>query len=231
MAIQALLFDVHRTLVDDSGFPRNRIWRLMQTNGISIDLPRYYQRYDELVKQLFHWSTIHPFITIREIHRKRVQILYEEFGVKRDIEADLDYLWACMGTSQIYPEVPGVLNQLQLEYQTALVSNADNDDPLIKVLLKHGFRFNVITTSEAYQRYKPDPLLFEVSLQILNRNPENALVIGDGLLADVEGAKNAGVKSVWLNRNGKKLTGSDPSPDFEIKNLTELPGILEKFKS
>ena len=45
------------------------------------------------------------------------------------------------------------------------------------------------------------------------------------LTADILGANMAGIPSCWFNPKGKPLTG-DARPDYEIRRLEELKGIL-----
>lgn len=48
--------------------------------------------------------------------------------------------------------------------------------------------------------------------------------MGDSLTNDVAGAQGAGVRPVWLNRDGRE-NATGVQPDFEITSLTELLGI------
>lgn len=231
MPITALLFDVHRTLVDESGFPKEFIWPLIETVNGQIDREHYYRRYHQIGQDLFHWPAIKPFITIRQIHRQRLAMLYQEFGVQRDLDADLNYLWSCMGTSQIYPDVFDIFPQIMAHYKIGLLSNADNDDPLIQILFSNGFKFDAVMTSEMVRCYKPDALIFKEILQRMDLNPKEALVIGDSPVSDIQGARNANIKVVWLNRSRTRLPDNSPVPDFEIHHLTELLPILDVLNS
>lgn len=229
MPITTLLFDVHRTLVDDSGFPKRFIWHFICAAGKSVEYPDYERRYRELVQHFFDWPSIQPFILIREIHRRRLRLLYHEFGLARDLEADLNFLWEQMGGSRIYPEVPSVLPFVLQKFRCALVSNADNDDPLIRILKNQGYQFHAVVTSEMVQSYKPNPEIFLRALDELNCPPEEALVIGDSPLADILGARNAGIRMVWVNRTNQLLPPDYPTPDFTIKNLTGLIPLLNQL--
>lgn len=51
--------------------------------------------------------------------------------------------------------------------------------------------------------------------------------MGDSLTNDVAGAQGAGMRSVWLNRDGRE-NGSAVQPEFEITSLTELPEVLDR---
>ena len=225
--INGIIFDVHRTLVDDTGFSRERIWRLIQESGVKLDMTEYYQSYDNLTKKMFNWAEINPFITIRQVHTNRLEIIYNRYNVKRDIDADIDYLLKCMGTSKIYPEVPKILNSLSTRYPISLLSNADNDDPLIQILLDNNFSFNTITTSEQVNSYKPNPEIFASTLDKMGLKHDEVIMIGDSPVSDICGAKNAGIKIVWINRKKEKLGMEWPVPDYQISNLTELLDILE----
>ncbi len=231
MPITALLFDVHRTLVDDSGFPKEYIWPLIEATNGRIDLASYYHRYHQLGQELFDWPAIKPFIKIRQMHRQRLAILYQEYGVQRDLDADLNYLWSRMGTCQIYPDVFEIIPRLKAHYKISLLTNADNDDPLVQILLSNGFTFDAVMTSEMVGSYKPEALIFHEMLKLMNLNPNEVLVIGDSPVSDIQGARNANLKVVWLNRPRTPLPKNLPNPDFEIHHLAELLPILDILNS
>jgi 2-haloalkanoic acid dehalogenase type II len=225
--LKGLIFDVHKTLVDDSGFPRDRIWRLLEESGVNLDISKYFRLYDDLTKQYFKWSNINPFISIREIHRRRLADIYQLYGVVRDIEQDVNFLWDCMRTSEIYPEVPKVLSKIPDLYKIALLSNADFDDPLVEKLLKDGYQFDVIVTSFQYKKYKPDPALFHIVLEQMKLSKDDVVMIGDSPESDIQGAQNAGIRIIWVNRMNKRLETHYPKPDFQISNLNELTDCIE----
>jgi len=224
--LKGLIFDVHRTLVDDSGFPRDRIWRLLKESGVNPDMSEYYILYDSLTKECFKWSKINPFISIREIHRRRLKDIYRSYGISRDIEKDVNFLWDCMGTSQIYPEVPEVLSIVTDRLKIGLLSNADADDPLVDKLIKESYKFDVIATSFQLKKYKPDPALFYFVLEQMKLTKDEVVMIGDSAESDILGARNSGIKIIWINRTTKKLDPQYPEPDFEISDLNELKDII-----
>ncbi len=227
MHVKAIVFDVHRTLVDDSGFPRERIIRLLTEAGVEVDADEYYALYDRLTRDLFDWPHIQPFISIREIHRRRLRRFYQYYHVNRDVEADLDYLWQEMGTGRIYPDAVQILSRLTDRYKLGLLSNADDDDPLIQILLQAGYVFDAVVTSEEVGVYKPHSAMFARMLQNLNMEPYHVLMVGDSPVSDVMGARQAGITIAWINRKQIALPPDLPKPDFEVSSLTELIPILE----
>ena len=72
---------------------------------------------------------------------------------------------------------------------------------------------------------KPDPRIFEIAVREARCEPHELLHVGDHIEYDVRGANDAGVRSVWLNRNGESPS-SDVTPDLEAASLRELADAL-----
>ena len=126
------------------------------------------------------------------------------------------------------------LERLRLRgYRMALVSNAA-DDPNTQVLVdKLGGRpyFEVIMSSAAAGIRKPNPKIFSRVLSSLGSSAEQAVMVGDTLGADILGAQNAGIFSIWITRRADTPANrahlDTIRPDASIKVLSELPGLLE----
>jgi HAD superfamily hydrolase (TIGR01549 family) len=124
---------------------------------------------------------------------------------------------------RLYEDVLPVLGALRSIYTLGILSNGNSYPE--KCGLKGIFKFAVFSQDHGVE--KPDPRLFAVALAQAKCMKEQFLHVGDSLADDVAGAKNAGVRSVWLNR-GHKKNDSILAPDFEISSLGELPGLLGK---
>ena len=73
---------------------------------------------------------------------------------------------------------------------------------------------------------KPDKKYFDYVLaRIPGASTENCLVIGDSLSADIKGAQNAGLDSLWYNPNRKANTLPIP-PNFEAASYEDIVRIL-----
>ncbi len=72
---------------------------------------------------------------------------------------------------------------------------------------------------------KPDPRIFEIAVREARCEPHELLHVGDHIEYDVRGANDAGVRSVWLNRNGESPS-ADVKPDLEVTSLRELTDAL-----
>lgn len=73
-----------------------------------------------------------------------------------------------------------------------------------------------LVTSEEVGLSKPDRGIFEHALARVKAAADESVMLGDAWVADVEGARAAGIRPVWLNRHG------DASPD---PSVVELPAL------
>ena len=55
-----------------------------------------------------------------------------------------------------------------------------------------------------------------------------SMIVGDSLTSDILGGKNAGMKTCWVNPKGK-IAPENIQPDYEIKALSELGGLLDSL--
>ncbi|MGO9760617.1 MAG: HAD family hydrolase [Solirubrobacteraceae bacterium] len=87
--------------------------------------------------------------------------------------------------------------------------------------------FDVVVISGEFGVGKPEPSIFEHALALLGSDREHAVMVGDSLARDVDGAFAAGLRAVRVNRSG-----SPPPEDrrglVEIATLSELPRALQQ---
>lgn len=113
----------------------------------------------------------------------------------------------------------------------AIISNWEDwlDTLLTHLDIDRYFDFAVISAIE--QLEKPDLEIFRSALSRAGVAPREAVHIGDSVHADVEGAHNAGMTAVLLDRRGRYMNGtaSDsclPTGTSVIRSLEELPALL-----
>lgn len=88
--------------------------------------------------------------------------------------------------------------------------------------------FPVVISSADLGWLKPHPRIFQEALTALGVLPEETVMIGADVHADIMGAKEFGLRTVLLEIIGRPL---DPSvqPDTVIARLSELPGLLDTW--
>jgi FMN phosphatase YigB (HAD superfamily) len=126
-------------------------------------------------------------------------------------------------------DVKEVLSQLKIKgLKLGLVTDNHSTDWTFHLLQKFDLElfFDSIVVSSQIGIRKPHKQIFLHSLKTLKINNENSIYVGDSLSHDIQGAENASIKSVWLNRNRERQKPKTPKPQYEIKNLSELLDIL-----
>jgi HAD superfamily hydrolase (TIGR01549 family) len=124
-----------------------------------------------------------------------------------------------------------VVAELAKRYRLGLVSNTViPGDHHARRLTLYGILPHIgpARWSANFGRRKPDPAMLRVVLAELRVPPQQAVFVGDKIRTDVEAAKRAGVRSIWLRQNGA-LPTEGPRPDFVIQDLRELPLLLRQL--
>jgi putative hydrolase of the HAD superfamily len=116
------------------------------------------------------------------------------------------------------------LDALQGHYMMGVLSNGNTYPE--RCGLGDYFQFVVFAQDHGIQ--KPDPRLFDIAIGHARCTKRQLLHVGDSFQNDIIGAKQAGIRSVWLNRQGTN-NEAEQQPDFEISSLRELTEILENF--
>ena len=122
---------------------------------------------------------------------------------------------------QLYPDVIPTFDVLSQHFKLGLLSNGNTYPE--RCGLEDYFAFVIF--SQDVQVEKPDPQIFEVTVQQADCKFSQLMHVGDSLENDVQGAQNVGAHAVWLNRDNVQ-NDTDAQPDYEIGSLTEIPAIL-----
>ncbi len=128
-----------------------------------------------------------------------------------------------------FPDAMPCLARLHGRVRLAVLSNGPADNKWVrftKTGLDRYFRPDQLFVSEAVGWHKPDRRFFDHVLQALGLRPEQALMVGDNPVADIDGARGAGIPAAWLNRRGMAWPGTLPPPAWSLRSLVELPPLL-----
>ena len=126
------------------------------------------------------------------------------------------------GDIELYPDVIPTFDILTQQFKLGLLSNGNTYPERCGL---EGY-FDFVIFAQDAKVEKPDPKIFEITVQKAGCEFAQLLHVGDSLENDVAGAKNVGIHAVWLNRDGT-INKTDIQPDYEISSLTEILAILE----
>jgi putative hydrolase of the HAD superfamily len=120
--------------------------------------------------------------------------------------------------------VPGLL-RLKGRVLLGAITNGNAD--LRTIGLAHHFQASVSAPQLGVA--KPAPAIFLAGCHALGVAPGDAVYVGDDVLLDVQGAQRAGMRGVWMNRNGsRKHLEHGVEPDAIVRNFDELLDWLKR---
>ena len=202
--LQAIAFDYYGTLVEiQQPFERIRDWfdRFLQRSG---------RNSKELSKAFFmRFSRERAALATAEKYLPGYEILttsYVRACERYHLLADQDdfSLFVC----NLFLRPPAYVGAVELvaslrrRYRVGLITNADNGI-LRQSILRRGFLFDFVVTSEDVGRCKPHPAVFERALELERLSPAQMLMVGDSPVEDIMGAKQCGMPAVQICRQGE----------------------------
>ena len=125
---------------------------------------------------------------------------------------------------QLFDDVVPTLDALRGRYMVGLLSNGNTYPE--RCGLEGYFQFVVF--AQDYGIQKPNPRLFEIAIEHAGCSKHQLLHVGDSFQNDIIGARQAGVRSVWLNRQGGN-NDTGQQHNFEISSLRGLTEVLENL--
>lgn len=142
--------------------------------------------------------------------------------LKNTIKKAIDQGLATRST-EWYSDASSVLSSLRnTGYKLGLISNThwrflDSSSKEMEKI------FDTVTLSYQHGYAKPHPSIFLATLKKLQISPNRCLHVGDDPIADIEGAKNVGMKTVFMKREGVEADA-----DANIERLSQLLELLKK---
>ena len=133
--------------------------------------------------------------------------------------------WAACHHFEMYPEVPEVLRSIRATgVRIGLISNTQRCLSTFAEHFELVGLFDVSLSSYQHGFMKPHPSIFEAALRMVGSVPAEAVMVGDSLAHDIEGALAIGMRGVLVARAGRQ---AGTPPDLRvIQSLRELPQHL-----
>lgn len=243
--LNAILFDLGNTLLYfDGAWPEvhsladAQLLAHLQSEGFVLDGERFTKEFR---------ARLNAYYAQREAEFVEHTTAY----VLRSLLADLGYpdvtaeqvgpaLRALYSASQAHwlledDTLPTVATLKAAGHKLAILSNAGDDEDVQTLVDKYGLRpyFDLVLSSAACGVRKPNPRIFTLALERLGLEPSQAAMVGDTLGADILGAQNAGLYSIWITRRAdtpaNRAHADTITPNAQIGSLAELPSLIKEI--
>lgn len=225
---KTLLFDVDDTLLDFQKAEKSALRMLFEEKGMSLtsEIEAQYKKINKSLWTAFEEGEINR----DEVVNTRFSILFKEYGEEVDgILFENNYRSYLEEGNQLMEGALQFINQIQSEYDLYIVTNgiSKTQDKRLRIAGLHAL-FQDIFVSEDTGYQKPMKEYFDyVFERIPNFAPEEGLIIGDSLSADMKGGYVAGIDTCWFNPE-KKSNHSEIVPTYEVQNFEELHALLKQ---
>ncbi len=123
---------------------------------------------------------------------------------------------------EFYDDVMPCLERLLRRYRLGAISNGNAS--IEHVGLGHLIEYAV--SASDVQIAKPDPGIYHHLAERFAAAPMQILYVGDHPEYDVHGSREAGMRAIWINREGLSWPGELQPPEHEVGDLHELEALL-----
>lgn len=232
MKYQHIFFDLDHTLWD---FDVNAMETLSDVyQQLNLQAAGVHD-FDLFCKQYLHHNAIlwdryhHGFITSDDLKWKRMWRTLLDFKIgSEELAKNMSAVFLeILPTKQnLFPYTHEILQHLKAKgYVLHLITNGFEKTQWRKLDNSNlGHYFNEVITSEASNSVKPNKEIFDYALKVTGAALQESIMIGDNLDADIAGAINAGMDSIFVNHIKAELNGVQPT--YVIYHLKELEEIL-----
>jgi len=224
---QHIFFDLDHTLWD---FERNSNETLQELHQSYLDaeqipLDAFIEVFHRINAQLWHLHDTFQ-ISAQELRESRFQLIFKAFDFHQPTLAQAfgeTYLAQTPYKSHLLPKAKEVVEYLYAKYPLHIITNGFPDIQRIKMQSGGilGYFREIVTSAEAGCK-KPETGIFTYLLHKLDTQAQDCIMIGDNLLTDIAGAKQAGIDAVFYNPK----QNTSQTDTLEIACLGELMDIL-----
>ena len=226
MNIRAVLIDIDNTILDFNKCAIASIEQCAKKYGISLP-DNYSQVFFEVNDEL--WGLLEQGVIVKQdIYDRRWNMIFSKLRIEADGHAfEEDFRKEMRTTAITVDGAEEILSYLSEKYPTYTASNASRFQQEAR-LEKTGLSkyLSGMFASEDIGFQKPAKEFFYACYEALYPiKPEDIIMIGDSVNADIIGAKNFGFRSIWFNFSNEEYSDYNFT-DFKVNSLIEIKDIL-----
>jgi putative hydrolase of the HAD superfamily len=217
-SLRAVLFDVDFTLCRPGPeLSAESYARIAERHRVTLDVSRYEEAREAAALNLKRHPELLHDDTIW--HRFTEEIFLGMGGpqeIASECATEIEQGWEVSENFELFEDALPVLDELRAaQLRIGLVSNGIRD--LSEFVAHHRLDVDAVVDSRTHGRVKPHPTIFQAALGRLGVGAADAVMVGDSLEEDIEGARALGMRAILIDREERH-------PDVE-ERLTDLYGL------
>jgi FMN phosphatase YigB (HAD superfamily) len=224
--IRAILFDMGGTLDGDGLHWLDRFLALYEAFGANLPPASIRDAFDEAERQ----SALDDEIAssgLAQMIELHVKWQLAHLGLKDPkLERHLIYGFVAPVREATAANAQLLASLVARGLKLGVVSNGCGN--VEKLCADFGYKpyLSVIVDSRRVRLYKPDPAIFIHAAEKLGGDPGAIMMVGDSFDRDVRPAKQAGMKTAWLQCPGARECPEPRLVDVYLRKLADLPAAL-----
>jgi putative hydrolase of the HAD superfamily len=219
--VRLITFDL-----DDTLWPCQPVIRAAEVEcyaWLEGEAPRLTARYtpEQLREHRIGLGRQHPEIAhdMTEIRLRSLAALLEDEGYPIELACRAsDVFRAARNRVTPFDDVAGALSRLRCNYTLVSVTNGNSQVAFTPL---HASFDHSLTAAEVGAA-KPDPAIFHAASERSGIPLPAFLHVGDDPRADVQAARNLGLSTVWVNRDGRDWPNEVEPADLEVADIAAL---------
>lgn len=224
--LKCVLIDFDNTLIDFNACSKKAVIKGFKTFGIDYK-DSMFEKFIEINNSL--WDKIElGTLTKEELHEIRWVTVFKALGIEKDGIAFEDIYVENLSSTVCY--IDGAIDLLKYLSSKYTLYTGTNGSAFIQHRRMKAFGLDKYIKkayiSDEIGHAKPSAEYFNACCNDIGiTDLSEIIMIGDSLFADINGAKNYGIKTIWYNYYNKENT-SDIVPDYCVKKLCEIKNII-----
>ena len=229
-----LTFDCYGTLIDWESGVWDGFQQLLQTNNSTLMRKNCLEAFAEIESTI---QAQQPDRLYPEVLQLTHELFAKRFALKTSPELDKRFgnfvpFWPA------FPDSADMLRRLKAHFKLVILSNVDKTS-FAGSNKRLGVDFDAIFTADDIGSYKPNPKNFAYMLQNLDCEKKDTLHVAQSLFHDIKPATDAGLNTVWIDRQGLANGGPwgatakidmRPKADIRFSSLQEFTEFACKAK-
>jgi putative hydrolase of the HAD superfamily len=223
-----IFFDIDDTLLDHRKAMRAATIALHTRLGLPISTQDFLSRW-YAAHSRYYPRYLNGEMSVTAARRARIRETID--CALSDLEADdlfASYLASYEASWNLFSDVMPCLNRLS-SFRIGVISNGHSEEQRRK-LACFGLtdRFEHVLISDECGFPKPRPEIFAAACSAVHLAPSEAVYVGDQYAIDATAARNAGLRGIWLDREGTATSEHLPPIIQSLDYL--IPESLEELR-
>ena len=224
--IKHVFFDLDHTLWDFERNSNRTFEQIFKKHRIEVDLEKFKAVYNPVNHN--YWKLYREEkVTKSELRYGRLKDTFDLLDYLADSTLinllSTEYIAYLPANNEVFEGTYDILDYLKPKYHLHIITNGFEEVQHKKMTQANLISyFDKIVTSEEVGVKKPHPKIFHYALEKAGADVSESIMIGDNLEADILGAKEVGMETIFCKFNGEAA----PEDLISVENLLDIKQFL-----